>query len=157
MKSAHSGLITRFLNYEQPLRGMKYLLDTNIVIHLFRGKRSLSRKMDEVGLSNCSICELTKAELLLGEEIAARRGISVNRAPLRDFFQTVEILPISLGIELFSLQKARLMSEGRIIEDFDLLIGCCAIACGRIMVSENTGHLSRIEGIRLENWLESGR
>ena len=41
----------------------KYLLDTNICIFLLRGKYNVDKKMDEVGLENCYISEITVAEL----------------------------------------------------------------------------------------------
>lgn len=44
--------------------------------------------------------------------------------------------------------------SGKMIEDFDLLIGCTAVANGLVMVTDNTKHFSRIEGIVLENWIE---
>ena len=40
------------------------------------------------------------------------------------------------------------------IEDFDLLIGCTAVANGMIMVTDNTKYFSRIHGIQLENWVD---
>ena len=51
------------------------------------------------------------------------------------------------------LQKKSSM-QGTMIEDFDLLIACCAIANNCILGSENLKHLSRIQGLRLENWIE---
>jgi predicted nucleic acid-binding protein len=36
---------------------MKYLLDTNICIHFFKGKFNLIEKFSHVGLSNCAISE----------------------------------------------------------------------------------------------------
>ena len=39
----------------------KYLLDTNICIFLLRGKYNVDKKMDEVGLENCYISEITVA------------------------------------------------------------------------------------------------
>jgi tRNA(fMet)-specific endonuclease VapC len=41
----------------------KYLLDTNIVIFLFRQKFQIQEKMAFVGLQNCSVSEITLAEL----------------------------------------------------------------------------------------------
>ena len=40
------------------------------------------------------------------------------------------------------------------IEDFDLLIGCTAVAKGLVMVTNNIKHYSRIEGIQIENWVK---
>lgn len=131
---------------------MKYLLDTNIIVHWLHGRRQIAESIDCVGLSRCCISEITKAELLFGEEKAASRGITVNREPLKQLFQSIGIVPISDAIELYAVEKARLQSEGRPIEDFDLLIGCSAVTGGMVMVSDNVEHLGRISGIRLQNW-----
>ena len=40
------------------------------------------------------------------------------------------------------------------IEDFDLFIGCTAIAMGYTLVTENVKHLSRLQGITIENWVQ---
>ena len=56
---------------------MKYLLDTNICIHLFRGRFAVADRIQDVGWDNCYISEITKAELLLGEELALRKGKKV--------------------------------------------------------------------------------
>ncbi len=47
---------------------MKYLLDTNICIHFFRGKYNLYNKIMDVGIKNCAISEITLAELVYGAE-----------------------------------------------------------------------------------------
>ena len=47
---------------------MKYLLDTNICIHFFRGKYNLYDKINKVGLKNCEISEIMLAELVCGAE-----------------------------------------------------------------------------------------
>jgi tRNA(fMet)-specific endonuclease VapC len=47
---------------------MKYLIDTNICIHLFRGEFNLYEKFQEVGSENCAISEITLAELIYGAE-----------------------------------------------------------------------------------------
>lgn len=130
---------------------MKYLLDTNIIVHWLHGRRQIAESIDRIGLCNCCISEITKAELMFGEEKAASRGIAVNREPLK-LFHSIGIVPISDAIELYASEKARLQSEGRPIEDFDLLIGCSAVIGGMVMVSENIDHLGRISGIRLQNW-----
>lgn len=45
---------------------MKYLLDSNICIHFFRGKFGIINKLNSVGISNCAISEITLAELVFG-------------------------------------------------------------------------------------------
>lgn len=45
---------------------MKYLLDSNICIHFLRGKYNIIEKLNEVGIDNCAISEITLAELVFG-------------------------------------------------------------------------------------------
>jgi tRNA(fMet)-specific endonuclease VapC len=47
---------------------MKYLLDSNICIHFFRGQFNIIEKLNEVGIENCAISEITLAELVFGAE-----------------------------------------------------------------------------------------
>ena len=47
---------------------MKYLLDSNICIHFFRGTFGILDKLKEVGIENCMISEVTLAELVFGAE-----------------------------------------------------------------------------------------
>ncbi|MCF8362756.1 MAG: hypothetical protein K9G70_09065 [Prolixibacteraceae bacterium] len=75
---------------------MKYLLDSNICIHFFRGKFGVIGKLNEVGL----------------------------------------------------------IKIGKMVSDFDLLIGCTAVEKGLVMVTENLKEFQRISNIRLENWIE---
>ncbi len=42
-----------------------YLLDTNMVIFLFKGRYQINQKIKQVGLENCFISEITLAELKL--------------------------------------------------------------------------------------------
>ncbi|MGM9788097.1 MAG: PIN domain-containing protein [Candidatus Cryptobacteroides sp.] len=135
---------------------MKYLLDTNICIHLFRGNYSIAEFIQEKGWENCCISEISKAELLLGEEIVLRKGRNVPMGAVAKFVSAMEVVPISGGIELFAREKARLIYEGLRIEDFDLLIACTAVSHNYVLVSENLKHLSRIQSLCLENWAERG-
>lgn len=132
---------------------MKYLLDTNICIHWLRGKYSIAERIQERGLDNCCISEITKAELLLGEELALKKGYNVPRGAIKKLTSILKVVPIGPGLEMFAKEKARLIAEGNMIEDFDLLIACSAIASGCILVSENTKHMTRINGLRVENWV----
>lgn len=54
---------------------------------------------------------------------------------------------------IYGKEKARLKKSGQLISDFDLLIGCTAVANDLIMVTENESELNRIKGIKIENWV----
>lgn len=133
----------------------KYLLDTNICIFLLRGKYNVDKKMDEVGLENCYISEITVAELKYGAELGNRQGLVRRMQSLDEFIASVHVLPISETLDLFAQEKARLRLAGTPADDnFDLLIGCTAIVYDLVMVTENIQDFKNFSGIRLENWIK---
>ena len=131
---------------------MKYLLDTNICIHFFRGDFNLIDKIEKVGLENCAISEITLAELVFGAENS--KFPEKNFQLIETFSEQVAILPILGGIREYGKQKVRLRKKGKMISDFDLLIGTTALANDLIMVTENIKEFNRIEKIVLENWVK---
>ena len=62
------------------------------------------------------------------------------------------VVPIYECLKIFGQEKARLKKLGNSIPDFDLLIGATAIHHDMILVTNNEKHMSRIEGIKIENW-----
>jgi len=130
---------------------MKYILDSNICIHLLRNREEVVNAIAQVGWDMCCISELTVVELYYGVECS--NNPEQNRQKVDSFIADIEVLPFSLCIKEFCRQKARLRTMGMLVEDFDLFIGSMAIATGYTLVTENTRHLSRLQGITLENWV----
>lgn len=131
---------------------MKYLLDTNICIHLFRGKFNLIEKFNEINLDDCAISEITLAELMFGAENSSNP--KKNFKIIDSFSEQIKILPIFNSVQIYASEKVRLRKKGKIISDFDLLIGATAIANELIMVTENLKEFERINGIEIENWVQ---
>jgi tRNA(fMet)-specific endonuclease VapC len=131
---------------------MKFLLDSNICIHFLRGKYDIIEKLNEVGIDNCAISEITLAELVFGAEKSDNP--KKNHKLIEKFIGQLSILPIFDAIHTYGKEKARLQSEGKMISDFDLLIGCTSIENDLIMVTENIKEFDRIKGIRIENWVK---
>jgi tRNA(fMet)-specific endonuclease VapC len=131
---------------------MKYLLDSNICIHFLRGKYNIIEKLNEVGIDNCAISEITLAELVFGAEKSDNP--KKNHKLIEKFIGQLSILPIFDAIQTYGKEKARLQSEGKMISDFDLLIGCTSIENDLIMVTDNIKEFDRIKGIRIENWVK---
>lgn len=52
----------------------------------------------------------------------------------------------------FISEKARLQKDGKVIDDFDLLIGATAVSFDLIMVTNNINHFNRIKHLKLEDW-----
>lgn len=135
----------------------QYLLDTNICICVFllRGQYDVDKKIDEVGLENCHISEITMAELKYGAELGRKKGIKQRAQGLDSFLSSIQILPISNAIDLYASEKARLRLAGTPADDdFDLLIGCTAIVNDLIMVTENIKDFKNFSNIKLENWIK---
>lgn len=131
---------------------MRYLLDTNICIHFFRGRFDLDKKFSEVGLDNCAISEITLAELVFGAENS--NNPKKNHLIIDQFVNHIAILPIFDSINFYGKEKARLLKQGRMISDFDLLIGATAVDKELIMVTENIKEFERISDIEIENWIK---
>lgn len=131
---------------------MKYLIDTNVCIHFFRGKFNLYEKFQEVGSENCAISEITLAELIYGAENSTNP--KKNYALIEDLSDQFMILPILNAIYIYGKEKARLRSAGTMISDFDLLIGCTALEKDLIMVTENVKEFERLSDLKIENWIK---
>jgi len=131
---------------------MKYLLDTNICVHYFRGRFNLADKIQEIDLRNCAISEITLAELAYGAESSS--DPKKNFKVIDKFAEQIKILPIFNAINIYAKEKARLRKKGTMISDFDILIGSTSIANGLIMVTENLKDLKRISDIKIENWVK---
>ena len=120
-----------------------------------RGQYDVDKKIDEVGLENCHISEITMAELKYGAELGRKKGIKQRAQGLDSFLSSIQILPISNAIDLYASEKARLRLAGTPADDdFDLLIGCTAIANDLIMVTENIKDFKNFSNIKLENWIK---
>ena len=130
----------------------KYLLDTSIIAFLFRKAYNIGNRLRELDSDQCFVSEITIAELTYDAYHSDR--VSENLMMVDRLESLVDILPISSAIDEYGKQKDILVKSGRMIDDFDLLIGCTAVANGMIMVTDNTKHFSRIHGIQLENWVD---
>lgn len=129
----------------------KYLLDTNICVFILRGENNLKVKIQSAGIDNCYISEITLAELYYGAECSNKP--QKIRELINTFCNGIKIIPISNILEVYATQKASLRRQGKLIDDFDLLIGCTAISNNMILVTDNLKHLDRLP-VTIENWVK---
>lgn len=79
--------------------------------------------------------------------------ISANLAKIKILEQSIETIPVGLeSTEIFGLLKAQLEVSGNRLDDFDLIIASCAMAHNLTLVTNNTKHFERIDGLKLANW-----
>lgn len=128
----------------------KYLLDTNICAYFLNGKFHLEEKIDKVGVKNCFVSEITIAELKYG--VAKSVHKEKNQKVLETFEAQFDILPIFPALDVYATEKARLKVKGKILDDFDLLIGAIAIVNNLILVTRNVSDFDRLKGIQIEDW-----
>lgn len=130
---------------------MSYLIDTDTVIYSLKGVEPVLRNFREKGFIPKAISVITYGELIYG----ARRSKNPN-GNLARVYRLAEIFPVidvtSSVMETFGDLKASLGKTGNLLDDMDLLIASTALVHGMTLVTNNTKHFIRIEGLPLENW-----
>lgn len=129
---------------------VKYLLDTNIIIDHLRGRNLIGDKIIEKG---CAISVITLAELLYGAHKSddPQQSLFATYDLLESFGFHIEVISEAAAQE-FAEMKAVLEKAGQRLEDFDLLIAATAKVSGLILVTKNTKHFERVEGLKLFQW-----
>ncbi len=130
-----------------------YLLDTDMVVFLLRNKYHIAEKLAQMNPEQIYISEVTVAELEYGNHCSGR--YDENKRLLEMLLSQVNIVPFKEAIPLYAKERFRLKSIGQSIMDFDLLIACSSVARHLIMVTNNTKHFNRVQGIIIENWIEA--
>lgn len=82
-------------------------------------------------------------------------GIRYKDQRLDEFFEAVNVIPVSSVFDHYAKEKARLALAGKPTGDFDLLIGCTSVVGKLTMVTQNIRDFENIKDIRLENWIDS--
>jgi tRNA(fMet)-specific endonuclease VapC len=117
---------------------------------IFLTENSTLEKIEEVGFENCLVSEITIAELKYGIEKSTLK--EKNRKILETFQVKIEILPIFPALDIYAKEKARLKTRGKILDDFDLLIGSTAIFNNLVLVTKNVSDFDRLDGVIVEDW-----
>ena len=128
---------------------MRYLLDTNVLICMFKNQHGIREKILEVGFANCAVSDLTLAELYVG----MYKGGNEKQRKEVDFVKShFEIIPDSMALETYAKVRANLELQGQRIDTIDCIIGCTAIIYNMTVVTHNQKHFERIPGIKIEDW-----
>ena len=127
----------------------QYLLDTNVLIDMFKGNQRVQEKIFRAEFHNCYISEITLAELYVG---AFKGGRPKQLQEISFVCKRFRILPITPALERYARLRVRLEGKGESIDDFDLLIAATALTEGHTLVTHNLRHFDRIEGLRTEDW-----
>jgi tRNA(fMet)-specific endonuclease VapC len=133
---------------------MRWLLDTDTIIHALNGVPSVRRRLNEVeDRDEILTSALVVGELIYGAECSAR--CEENRENIRRKLERVRIVPFDGRIaDGWGTLKARLRARGRLKADIDLLIAATAIAEDAVLVTDDADLLGGdIPGLTAENWV----
>ncbi|OGW55863.1 MAG: hypothetical protein A2Y81_07400 [Nitrospirae bacterium RBG_13_43_8] len=129
----------------------KFILDTDTCIYWLKGNENIERSVVKHGLGNIFITVITECELFYGAYKSMKKDR--NLAIVRELKTRIKTLHTVSGISsLYGKIKAELESNGRTLDDADLLIASIALLNNTTMVTNNIEHFKRINGLKIENW-----
>lgn len=131
---------------------MTYFLDTNVIIDLLNGNANVLKNFKSTfKKATVQIPDITYYEVLRG---FYWKDPKVQLSNFEIFTRTCGIKYMDLQtLRIAANQWAMLQRNGiPINDDGDILIGALTIQHNAILVTGNTKHFERFDGIRLENW-----
>lgn len=131
-----------------------YMLDTNAASAAMRGIAGIDERLRAMQAARWCISAITHAELRYG---AALRPDNAKVARYVDgFLRVARTEPWNAGAaDLHGRLRAEFRRRGTPIGDFDEMIAAHALSLGAVLVTDNTRHFERVEGLLLENWLRA--
>lgn len=131
---------------------LRYLLDTNIVSHaMHEPAGSVGSRITVAGIDSVAISVVTLGELLFGY---ARNPTPRLKERLDGFLSRIIVLPVDAQVAMrYAEVRTILQRCGQLIGQNDLWIAAHALALNVRLVTDNTGEFTRVEGLRIENWV----
>lgn len=134
----------------------EYLLDTNIVSDLVRHPQgAVAGHIARVGAEWVCTSLIVVSELRYG---AVKKSSAKLSQQLERVLEGLPILPYATPADFhYGRIRAELQRIGQPIGYNDFLIAAHALALDAVVVTDNLREFGRVPGLRVENWLESGR
>jgi tRNA(fMet)-specific endonuclease VapC len=127
---------------------MKYLVDTDWIIHYLRGAEKVTQKLISVKVEGLAISMVSLAEIYEG--VCQSPDPLANERVLKDFLTGVSVLQVDEEIcKTFGKERARLRKQGKLIGDFDLLIASTCLHHNLILLTGNIKHFERVESLKI--------
>lgn len=128
-----------------------YLLDTNIVIYCLKGHEVVNKNLRSHLDDPINISVVTLMELYYGAYKSQK--VESNLAKIKTLENSIEVIPLGKeAVEIFGIYKAKLERSGTPLDDFDLILAACAMTNNLVLVTNNTKHFKRIEGLKVTDW-----
>ncbi len=131
-----------------------YMLDTNICIYAIKHKpASVFMQLQKINPEDVCISSVTYAELVHGVEKS--EAIERNRLALSLLLSNIEIMSFDVNAaDAYGKIRADLERNGTPIGPLDMMIAGHALALGYTVVTNNTKEFSRVDGLKIVNWVE---
>lgn len=131
---------------------LKYMLDTNIVIYVIKRRPLEVLATFNKHVGQMCISSITLAELLHGVEKSSQPEHNLRR--VEDFISRLDVLEYTAKAAAhYGDIRANLEKQGNTIGVNDLHIAGHARSEGLILVTNNEREFTRVDGLRLENWV----
>jgi tRNA(fMet)-specific endonuclease VapC len=132
----------------------RFLLDTNICIHIRRQRpvRVLAR-FQRLKPGEAVLSVITYGELVYGVEKSNSREQAMRQLTELASVLPVMALPLQAG-QFYGAIRAALEVKGETIGNNDLWIAAHARAADLTLVTNNEREFQRIQGLRIQNWVE---
>jgi tRNA(fMet)-specific endonuclease VapC len=119
-----------------------YLLDTDTIIYILKGNLAAERNLQRHYNDPIKISVITLMELYYGAYKSQK--VTSNLAKIKTLENSMEVIPLGQEtVDIFGRQKAQLERSGTPLDDFDLIVGCCALAHNLILVTNNVKHFNK--------------
>ena len=126
------------------------MLDTDTVSLLIRKNKAVMKNLIKREDDEICISAITYAELRFGLE---KKGSEKLNNEVNTILGKLSIIDFnSAQSEFYGRVRLALEKSGMPLGDMDLLIAAAALSAGAILVTHNTRHFSRIQGIKVEDW-----
>ena len=133
---------------------MKYILDTNIISFLVRGKYpAILEHLRHCSPSNVFIPTVVMAELEFGASNSSNYERTISA--IHHYTDAFKKLPFDeAACKIYGQIRLELKSKGQMIGANDLLIAAIAISSDATLITNNTQEFSRIASLTIEDWTE---
>jgi tRNA(fMet)-specific endonuclease VapC len=131
---------------------MRYLLDTNAVIGILRGRsRALLARYVTVPRARLCTCSIVRAELFYGSLRSAKPA--ENRAKQEELLDGMVSFDFDdRAAEAYARARAQVEASGGSLGAMDYAIAAIAIANDLMLVTHNVREFSRVPGLRYDDW-----
>ncbi|WP_027057849.1 type II toxin-antitoxin system VapC family toxin [Mesorhizobium loti] len=132
---------------------MRFMLDTNIISEMIRNPagKAAGTMVREGDAAVCTSI-VVASELRYG---CARKGSAKLLRKVEELLAEIPVLPLDVPVDAeYGALRAELEAIGQPIGHNDLFIAAHACVLGAILVTANMGEFTRIQKLKVENWLE---